>query len=82
MPIILDNLSGWTESLHLQLDYPYPRKGAFDNFHMTQMNDMVNGEMEDPKRDYKYMKEAASAWKKCKPLWNKSHSLICCNVVH
>ncbi len=67
------NLSGWT----------YPRKGAFDNFHVTQMNDVVNGEMGDAEWDYKYMKEAASMWKNCKTLWNKSFTRkICYNVVH
>lgn len=29
--------------------------------------------MADPDWDYKYMKEAASAWKKCKAAWDGSH---------
>ncbi|MEE6512690.1 hypothetical protein FKM82_019848 [Ascaphus truei] len=67
----VDNLSGWTEAMGSTS--PFPRDGAFDDFHMLMLRGTCLGDPDwlwfgpNPKWNMKYMRESANAWVKIAP---------------
>ena len=71
-------MAGWTESMSLQIFYPYPRDKSFSNYHMNLCQRMLFNGMGDPMWNCSYIREGLTGWKKYKPLWDRLNLVVAC----